>query len=681
MEPTANKPNSTTNINTDGGTGIQGNVDVGENFTGRDSIHGPQYNVAGDYIVYQNADGTPKNVPNQLPRRTTNHFTGRQQPLNWIAQNLKPAETLVISGPGGMGKTTLTIEAVNRLAAAPDAGGGGSLYDLFPDGIIFHTFYGRPQIALAFETLITAYGHETKGDVEQLARQTMGGKRALVILDGCEDVKETDGLRRVVDVLGQCGVLVSTRAASQGRLGLHRRLDRLQPDEALLLLKKLVDDKTFPNDVGAEICTYVDHLPLGVDIAGNYLRERGEDPKEYLTWLQEAPIEALDQGETRRDSMYRMVSKSAERIDGWGKEILLLLGQMAYLPLPVWAVESILAVEKRALDIHLREMARYGLVSWDKGQLACTHALVHGYARDQHFSDKRDGTEMLDTVWRWLNENYRVWQKATPPAFDNCDALRGHALGVLARLEQKELWEAANKLVWALGPGGGYLALQGHFTENIIALETGIRVCQQMEDRSNENQHLINLGLVFMAIGQVEKSIGYFEQGLLISRDLEDQRSEGAHLGNLGLAYSNLGRVEEAIEQYEAALEISREIGDRRGEGNHLGNLGLAYSDLGRVEGEIEQYEAALVIQREIGDRRGEGNQLGNLGLAYSDLGRVEEAIVQYEPALEISREIGDRRGEGADLGNLGNAYRNLGQHEKALDYQQQADLIDVEIG
>ncbi|MFT5193271.1 MAG: tetratricopeptide (TPR) repeat protein [Candidatus Promineifilaceae bacterium] len=679
MEPQEDPQPNTTNINTDGGANIQGNVTAAHDVTGRDAIHGNQYNAETiniSYVNYVNKDGTPKAVPNMLPRRTTRHFTGRAADLAWIIQNIAPDQTLVISAPGGMGKTTLSIEAVNWLAL------NDKLYELFPDGIIFHSFYGRPQIALAFETILTAYGRETKGDAEQLARQALAGKRPLIILDGCEDVKEQQGLRTVVDALGQSGVLVTTRSQSHGRLGQLRELDRLIPDEALHLLRTLSAENEVADETGIKICKCVDHLPLGVDIAGNYLRESGEEPAEYLASLEEKPIEALDIGKTRRESMYRMVSKSVERLDSWGKELLLALGQFAYLPLPVWVLEELFAMKKRGFAIHLREMERYGLVKVDRSMVSCAHALVHGYGRDVHFSDTHHTTEMLEKVWQWLNENLRVWQKETPPEFGKCDALRGHVMGVLERLEQREQWEAANKLVWALGPGDGYLVLQGHFAENIIALEMGVRVCQQMGTRSDENAHLTHLALAFRGVGQVEKSIQYLERAVEVDRQMGDRKGEGADLGNLGNAYSDLGRVEEAIEHYEQALLISREIGDRQGEGNQLGNLGIAYKNLGRVEEAIKHHEQALLISREIGDRQGEGNQLGNLGNAYADLGQIEKAMAFYEQALVIDEEIGNIQGKAIRLANMGLRYKNdLNDPAKAKALWQEALAIFEKIG
>ena len=161
--------------------------------------------------------------------------------------------------------------------------------------------------------------------------------------------------------------------------------------------------------------------------------------------------------------------------------------------------------------------------------------------------------------------------------------------------------------------------------------------------RTTHGAVLGNLGIAYSALGQVEKAIGYYEDALVIARDIGDRRGEGADLGNLGRAYSALGQVEKAIEYYEDALVIAREIGDRHGEGAALGSLGNAYI-VGQVEKAIEYYEDALVISREIGDRRGEGADLRDLGIAYSALGQVEKAIGYYENALTIGKEIKDPR-------------------------------------
>lgn len=113
--------------------------------------------------------------------------------------------------------------------------------------------------------------------------------------------------------------------------------------------------------------------------------------------------------------------------------------------------------------------------------------------------------------------------------------------------------------------------------------------------------------------------------------------------GGLGMAYRANGKTRKAIEYYEKALEIDQEIEFRLVEGIHLGYMGLAYYDLGEPKKAIECYEKALKIAQELGYRRKEVDNLGYMGLAYNDLGESRKAIECYEKALKIAQEYGNQ--------------------------------------
>jgi tetratricopeptide (TPR) repeat protein len=221
-----------------------------------------------------------------------------------------------------------------------------------------------------------------------------------------------------------------------------------------------------------------------------------------------------------------------------------------------------------------------------------------------------------------------------------------------------------------------YMNLSKH-RKAIEYSEQALKISREEKNKCEEGANLRNLGIVFNSQGEPEKAKEYFEQALKISKERGDRQGEGNNFCDRGSAYYNLKKHKTAIYYYEKALGIAREIDDRRGEGKALGNLGNAYIDLRETKKAIGYYEQALNIAIEIRDRKGEGDRLGNLGNAYIDLGETKKAIEYCEQALEIAREIGDRRGEGNRLGNLGVVYRNLGEFNKAIDYYEQALKIN----
>jgi tetratricopeptide (TPR) repeat protein len=627
----------------------------------------------GDYIAQADRGGTatvevtqvthihptPPPLPLQRPPRAQ-HFTNREKELAQLLADLQPGKVVTLCGPGGIGKTALAAEAVWQ----------DEVTDRFPDGIIFHTFYGKPDPALALEHIARSFGEEPRPTSAEAALRALAGKQALLLLDGTEDA---DDLRAVLDVRGGCGAIVTSRQRKDA-VEERQEVTPLEPDEAIKLLRAWGKDQVADTTVARRICELLGHLPLAVRLVGRYLTETRETVTGYLAWLEETPLEALDQGQRRQESVPVLLKRSLAQLSETACEALTVVGLLAMASFGTEVIAAALAVSENKLRRPLAELVNYGLLLREGERYEVSHALVHTYARRR--MDVAD--EMAGRVVAYYIELAKTESAKGLEGYKRLDTERGHLMRVLAGCVEREDWEGARGLVWAVD---NYLSIQGHWTERQTALRTGIRAALALNYRWDEEAFLNKMGLTCHNLGQVEKAIDYYEQALAICREIEDRQDEGDTLGNLGLAYRALGQVEKAIEYHEQALTIAREIGDRRGEGNHLGNLGNAYSDLGEVKQVIEYYEQALLIAREIGDRRGEGNRLGNLGAAYHSLGQVEKAIDYYQQALVISREIGDRRGKGVDFGNLGTAYRALGQVEKAIDYYEQALVIAREIG
>lgn len=636
------------NINSDGG-----NITICGDVVGRDVI----YKISGK--EYRR--------PFQFPP-PVDKFTGRTKILADLRERLQPARSVTLWGAGGRGKTAIAWKVLTDLHHA------GLLLPRFPDGVIFHSFYGQPAIHQALAHIAQSLGVEDVRFPESAARIALGGKRVLLILDGAE---EAEGLQTLLGIRGECGVLLTTRSRRQAPEPDHRlEVARLDVGEATTLLKAHAGMMATDDEMVAKVCAGVDYLALAVRLVGLYCAEEQETLEDYWIWMSVDLLDALNPtDDTQRErNVQRLLARTVAQLSNDAQTILTLVSQLAYLPFRLAVVQGALTWEYGQTRRALSQLCDYGLVVREETgsdwQLA--HALVYRY-------QQRD-TLLLDQLVSYYHRFIKNTNTRGKEGYSTLNAERPHILALLNRLAQNLAQHALsiNNLVWAIH---GYLEIQGHWRERAEILEIGVAAAQAVNFRYHEGIHIGHLGLSYANLGEMEKAIAHYGQALEISREIEDRYSEGVHLGNLGNAFADLGEMENAIDCYRQALEISREIGGRRDEGTRLGNLGLAFANLGEAKKTISLYEQALAISREIGDRRGEGRHLANLSKEYANLGEMEFAIEYLMQALVISREIGDKRGEGTRLGNLGNTFASLGQSEKAIVHYRQALNISREIG
>ena len=621
----------------------------------------PTFQIPGPVIIHPSPK--PQVPPLQKPPRAE-HFVGRDEELSSLLKNLEPGRVFTLSGPGGIGKTALAAEAIWTIAP------GNKPPARFPDGIIFHTFYGRPQAALALEHIARSFGEDPRPTPAEAARRALSGRSALLVLDGAENA---DDLGAVLEVAGGCGVLVTSRKSSDAHAD-STDLPPLPLEKAVQLLSAWGGKYASDEEAATEICKLLGGLPLAVFLAGRYISHHGQLAAEYLAWLRKTPLDALNLGDRQRESIPLLMERSLEKVSMQSRASLGIAGVLAFLPFDSKLIAIALEIREDEAKRGLGELVDYGILQRPEIRYHVTHALIHTYARERLPPAK----EALARLAEHYNAFAREKSAFGPPGFAELDSHRGHILAVQTACLKAGENAAVRKLTWAID---GYLDLQGHWTERVAAVEMGLLAAKADSSRYDEGAFLGLMGLVYAALGDARKAIEHHEQALVISREIGDRRGEGNRLGNLGLAYADLGEPRKAIEHYESALKIAREIGDRKNEGAYLGNLGLAYADLGDLRKAIEHHEQALLISREIGDRRGEGNRLGNLGLAYARLGDARKAIEHYDQALLIAREIGDRRGEGNRLGNLGSAYFRLGDWRRAEEFYKSQLAIAQEIG
>jgi tetratricopeptide (TPR) repeat protein len=211
--------------------------------------------------------------------------------------------------------------------------------------------------------------------------------------------------------------------------------------------------------------------------------------------------------------------------------------------------------------------------------------------------------------------------------------------------------------------------------------QQSLQIRWKIGDRAGEGTTLNNISQIYHDKGDYETALDYLQQSLKIRRKIGDRAGEGTTLNNISQIYHDKGNYETALDYLQQVLKIMREIGDRKNEGGTLNNISALYHAQSDYETALDYLQQSLQIRREIGDRAGEGTTLGNISRIYHAKGDYETELDYIQQSLKIFREIGDRASEGTALNNISQIYDAKGDYETALDYLQQSLQICREIG
>ena len=447
-------------------------------------------------------------------------------------------------------------------------------------------------------------------------------------------------------------------------------MQSLPTDEAVKLFQawSKSEDDTKPVQ---RICELTGGLPLAVRLAGKYIFETGEPVSEYLEDLENTPLEELNQGDRKLESVPVLLKRSLNQVSDNAISIIGIAGILAFSSFSKEVIQA--AMPDIPIKKPINELNNYGLLNRIDKRFIISHALIHTYARENHNPDNK----VIERISEYYNSYAREYREQGPKGYEVLDKEKKHIMRVTEECKTRKIWQWVNELVWAVGNIGGYFYTCGYWVEHKAALTLGIYAAKKTHDIKSQCEFLNNLGVTYRNLGQTIESIKLFKQSLKIS----DRLVKDKILSNLGNAYCDLGQTEKAIKCYEKALSVGRYIGSKHRESSILGNMGNAFYAYGQLLKAIECYDKALSISREIGARKDEGIWLGNIGVLYRDLGQTEKAIEYCEQALSISRDIGHMKNEANQLNILGSVYCDLGETEKAIEYYKKSHSICREIG
>ena len=673
---------------------------------------------------------SPNSTTTGLPPQRTG-FIGRSEEVETAVRLLtEPDTTLVtITGPGGIGKTRIAIEAARRSSQAfPDGIGFVPLEPVDSPGDIVHAILSALRLEL----------HTSSEPMVENLAEHLSDRALLLLLDSFEHLMAGAGL---VSALLQSTPAVRILVTSHQPLGL--------PGERILEVEGLACPGG-PEDDGAAleffqtcarrvlpgfeltwdmeplvvgICRRVDGNPLAIELAASWLRNTSlaeiclvlenditslatdslEMPERHRSliriiehsWsllareerrtLEELSVfrggftsdAAAKVSETDRDTLSALAVRSLIRREAGGRygmhEVARQYGQLR-LGEDRERENSVRSRHATYFIALLRELEPY-LEGGDKKAL---NQLVPDLDNIRSAWKWAVDTSSIDLIAEGLLSVYTLY--TTKGWYREGAKLLSDALDGLDRINRRD--SGAVLAVGRLRLRLGWLEVcLGNYSRAGDLISESLTVFSEVGDRGLESAALYYLSSLSLFGGDCSRA------DELARRSLDRAQEAGDHK-RMGLAWMAIGNVArrrgafvEAGECYTESLSVFERTGDEGGRSVALGNLGIVAYRLDEPDRALELSMQSLAIVEEIGDQRLIAETCCDLGNVYRKLGRFEEAGNCYARSLGLNRELGIRSGTAIALINVSHYEKLRGNPGKAIRCLEEAYDIAMNIG
>ena len=657
--------------------------------------------LPSDFPALRTVDSRPNNLPRQL-----SSFVGRQRELGDARALLQTSPLLTLTGPGGVGKTRLSLQ----IAA--------DVLDQFEDGCWVVELGALADEGLVLESIAAALGvaEQPGRPLATTLVDHLRARRVLVVLDNCEHLLEATARHAHVLLTGcpTLRILATSREAlgisgesvfPVPSLGLPEAdrpatAEQASQWEAVHLFvdrAAAVDPGFRLTDQNAraviQVCQRLDGIPLALELAAARVRAL---PVEQIAARLDDRFRLLTGGSrvavTRHQTLRATIDWSYDLLSEAEREVLRRMSvfagggtlSAAEVVCPGGDVTEgdVLDLLSRLVDKSLVVSDAYvseGAATEGRFRLLET---VRQYARERLL----DSGEAEDAFRRHRDWYLALIERAKPDFFSGPPPARW--LEVFDR-EHDNLRAA---LEWSSTEPGGtqaglrmtaglwrYWEIRGNFVEGRRWLERTLAATDG-EVSSLRANALTGAGVLAHFQGDYPAALAFNEESLALHRELGHRPSVAYALHNLANIAAEQGNFERARELYAEGIEMARSMGDQRGAAISLVQLADVVSRQGDGEQARPLFDESLETLKELGDRWGMAFAMDGSALAAARHGDLQAARERHEEALAISRELGDERGVARTLSHLAGLASMEGDTKRAISLHRECLRIRREL-
>ncbi|MGY5032971.1 AfsR/SARP family transcriptional regulator [Streptomyces sp. 900116325] len=665
----------------------------------------------GDAGPGQDAPSTAAPVrPAQLPR-DLGAFIGRSSELDvldtWVPGPGHLAQTVVISGMAGVGKTTLAVHWANRLAGRfPD----GQLYvDLRGFHLTGPTMSGAEAMRALFDAFDVPVSRIPTGPQAQAAlyRSLLTGRRVMVVLDNARDSEQ---VRPLLPAPAGCLAVVTSRHQLQGLMaveGAHSvTLSPLDEAEALSLLARRLGSARVAREAAAtaEIIGLCGRLPLALAIVSARAALNPGYPLAAIAKELRTSQGSLDAftGEPPLADVRCVFSWSYQALSPRAARLFRLLALHPGPDCSVAACASLAAITPREVRSCLAELVRAHLLFENEPGRFSSHSLLRAYATElvEEFEAAHDREEATARVLDHYLHSAHAAEAALAPHRERITLRSPAAYTLPERFSDQraaaDWFDRERPVLLAAAAQDGrhndgsfswqlaavlelYLDRNGRWQQQETVQKTAIATAQREGDVLGQAHGHRALGFALSRLARWESAEEHLERALQLFRELGDMAGQ-ARVHRYGAFIANQHRRHtDALEHYRHAQHLYKAAGHLNGEASVHNEVGWTHLLLGESERAMDECSRSLALHRTTGDRNGEAAAWDSLGVAHLQAGDHEQALDSLRHALDLYRRLGDSYLEADTLIHIADTHIAAHRTDRAAKALRQAlDILEV---